>query len=101
MKEKEPSVRWFNLRGDKEALADVRQTIAEIKKLLEDEEYSFTTFGICYVFPTRTLKFPLLIQNRADNDNKKSNSGWGSNDNSNNNNNSGWGSNDKVNISKK
>ena len=38
MKEKEPSVRWFNLRGDKEALADVRQTIAEIKKLLPKAE---------------------------------------------------------------
>ena len=38
MKGKEPSVRWFNLRGDKEALADVRQTIAEIKKLLPKAE---------------------------------------------------------------
>ncbi len=44
---------------------------AEMKRLLEDKEYCFSTFGICYVFPTRTLKFPLLIQNRADNENKK------------------------------
>lgn len=33
---REPKVLWFNLRGDKETLADVRATIAEIKKLLPE-----------------------------------------------------------------
>jgi len=34
MEGKEPKVRWFNLRGDKETLADVRDTITKIKPLL-------------------------------------------------------------------
>lgn len=34
MAEKKPTVLWFNLRGDKNTLADVRSTIVEIKELL-------------------------------------------------------------------
>lgn len=43
---------------------------AEMRRLLEDEEYCFKTLGICYKFPSWTLKLPLLITNRIDNKNK-------------------------------
>ncbi len=43
---------------------------SEMKRLLEDEEYCYRTLGICYRFPTWTLKLPLLIENRVDSENK-------------------------------
>ena len=42
----------------------------EMKRLQEDEEYCYETFGICHAFPTWTLKLPLLTIDRLNNENK-------------------------------
>ena len=42
----------------------------EMQRLLNDQNYCYNTFGICYNFPTWTLRLPLLTKNRINNENR-------------------------------